>query len=138
MSESWCWRQRIPFWLHLSFWFSGFISKLLSQTAEEELTVDENVKEETKASLVNRMMNVITLVKKAEEEAATEERVKSPEEIFRQVLITTIVRWAQETVTCFISISSIHWSINYEQLIWIRIFNEILSFKKNILRVILI
>lgn len=76
-----------------------FISKLLSKTVDEELVPEENVKEESKPGLVNRMMNVITMVKKAEEEVSSEERVKSPEEIFRQVLITTIVRWAQETVT---------------------------------------
>lgn len=78
-----------------------FISKLLSKTVDEELVSEENVKEESKPGLVNRMMNVITLVKKAEEEAPSEERVKTPEEIFRQVLITTIVRWAQETVSPF-------------------------------------
>ena len=75
-----------------------FISKLLNQTVDEELLSEENVKEENKPGLVNRMMNVITLVKKAEEEVVSEERVKTPEEIFRQVLISTIVRWAQETV----------------------------------------
>ena len=77
---------------------STFTSKLLHKMAEEELTSEEPAKEEAKPGLVNRMMNVITIAKKVEEEQVKEENVKSREQIFRKVLINTIVSWAKESV----------------------------------------
>lgn len=78
---------------------SSFTSKLLHKMAEEELTQEEPVKDEVKHGLVNRMMNAITLAKKNDEETVSEENVKSREQIFRRVLIKTIVSWAQESVS---------------------------------------
>lgn len=78
----------------------SFTSKLLHKMAEEELTPEEVPKEEPKSGLVNRMMNAITLAKKNnEEEIVSEENVKSREQIFRRVLIRTIVSWAEESVS---------------------------------------
>lgn len=76
----------------------SFTSKLLHKMAEEELTPEEPPKEETKHGLVNRMMTAITLAKKNEEEVVAKENVKSREQIFRKVLIKTIISWAEESV----------------------------------------
>ena len=77
----------------------SFTSKLLHKMAEEELVPEEPVKEETKPGLLNRMMNVVTLAKKHEEEEVTEGSAKSREQIFRKVLIKTIISWAEESVS---------------------------------------
>jgi hypothetical protein len=45
------------------------------------------------------MMNVVTLAKKHEEEEVTEGSAKSREQIFRKVLIKTIISWAEESVS---------------------------------------
>lgn len=79
----------------------SFTCKLFHKVAEEELAIEEPVKEEPKAGLMNRMMNVITLAKKAEEEAQPVENETSREQIFRKVLIKTIISWAQESVDLF-------------------------------------
>jgi ryanodine receptor 2 len=81
----------------------SFTSKLLHKMAEEELVEEEPVKEETKPGLMNRMMNVVTLAKKHEEEQVAEENVKSREQIFRKVLIRTIISWAEESVSRIVS-----------------------------------
>ena len=44
------------------------------------------------------MMTAITLAKKNEEEQIAETNVSSAEQIFRRVLIKTIVYWAEESV----------------------------------------
>ena len=75
-----------------------FTSKLLHKMAEEELPAEEPPKEEAKSGLVNRMMTAITLAKKNEEEQIAETNVSSAEQIFRRVLIKTIVYWAEESV----------------------------------------
>ncbi len=78
---------------------TGFTCQLLHKMAEEELTTEEPVKEEVKPGMINRMMNVITIAKKVEEEQVAQENVKSREQIFRKVLINTIVSWAKESVS---------------------------------------
>jgi len=78
-----------------------FVSKLsVSAGGGEEAVPPEDVKDEAKPGLVSKMINVITMVKKNSEEAPKEESaaVKTPEEIFRKGLVTTIVRWAEESV----------------------------------------
>lgn len=82
----------------LTEFHGSFVSKLLIENAEEALPANEPATDEAKVGLVNRMMNVITMVKQKEEEAVEEVQGKSPEEVFRKVLITTIVRWAEESV----------------------------------------
>ena len=83
----------------LSQFHQDFVGKIVMKAAGDEDIPDEPPsRDEVRTGLVNRMMNVITLAKKAEEEQAETSAGKSPEEIFRKVLITTIVRWAKESV----------------------------------------
>lgn len=88
----------------------SFTCKLLHKMAEEELVPEEPPKEEVKSGLVNRMMSAITLAKKnTEEEIVAEENVKSREQIFRRVLIKTIVSWAEESVSFTFEIDLKSW-----------------------------
>lgn len=79
----------------------SFTCQLLHKMAEEELTPEEVPKDEAKPGLVNRMMTAITLAKKNEEEVVGKDYVKSREQIFRKVLIKTIISWAEESVSHF-------------------------------------
>lgn len=65
------------------------------QEPEEETTVVDVVK----PNPIKRMYNFINAVKEFEEEAkvAEEPEKKTPEEIFRKILIKTIVTWAEES-----------------------------------------
>ncbi|XP_057661319.1 ryanodine receptor isoform X14 [Diorhabda carinulata] len=65
-------------------------------TPEEE----ENTEDVTKPGPFKKLYNLINAVKDLEEETKKEDaepEKKTPEEIFRKVLIGTIVRWAEET-----------------------------------------
>lgn len=68
------------------------------QEAADEEAKDEGEKEESTGPL-KKLYNFINAVKELEEEPKLqiEPPKKSPEEVFRKVLINTIVKWAEET-----------------------------------------
>jgi len=111
----------------LGSFHSPFIDKL-KICVEEEVVAEELPKEETKAGLMNRMMNVITLAKKNEEEEGGGDG-KCREQIFRKVLIKTIVHWAEESVSKLYLLFTVIISLNI--LCVISSINSILYFLGN-------
>lgn len=81
---------------------NGFHESLMgkvSLNALQDGSGEENAEEETtKPSPIKRLYNFINAVKELEEEPKEPEEPeqKTPEEIFRKVLISTIVSWAEE------------------------------------------
>ncbi|XP_025830516.1 ryanodine receptor [Agrilus planipennis] len=79
----------------------GFHDGLMSQVSLNALQVPqdaENPDDQQKPNPFKRLYNLINAVKELEEEPKEEpepER-KMPEEVFRKVLIATVVRWAEE------------------------------------------
>nr|AHW99829.1 ryanodine receptor [Sogatella furcifera] len=67
----------------------------LQEPSEEEASAEDS----KKPGALNRLYNFINAVKELEETPRIEEEPekKTPEEIFRKVLISTIVKWAEET-----------------------------------------
>lgn len=78
---------------------TDFAGNLSVVVGDEETGAEESVKEEVKVGLFNRMMTAIPLVKKNEEEQEGKQLAQSPEKVFRKVIISTIVHWAQESVS---------------------------------------
>ncbi|XP_049775985.1 ryanodine receptor [Schistocerca cancellata] len=80
-----------------------FHEKLMSHVSLNALRdaeeAEENAVEAVKPGPIKRLYNFINAVKEMEEEPkeAVEPEKKTPEEIFRKVLIKTIVRWAEES-----------------------------------------
>ncbi|KAG8232313.1 hypothetical protein J437_LFUL009412 [Ladona fulva] len=67
-----------------------------AEAAEEEA---DNISKTGKRGALQRLYNFINAVKEMEEEPqeVVEPEKKTPEEVFRKVLISTIVRWAEES-----------------------------------------
>ncbi|XP_049853809.1 ryanodine receptor isoform X5 [Schistocerca gregaria] len=82
---------------------NAFHEKLMSHVSLNALRdaeeAEENAVEVVKPGPIKRLYNFINAVKEMEEEPkeAVEPEKKTPEEIFRKVLIKTIVRWAEES-----------------------------------------
>lgn len=80
---------------------NSFHESLMSQVSLNALQEggDENAEDDSvKPGPLKRLYNLINAVKELEEEPKPEPEpeVKTPEEIFRKVLISTIVSWAEE------------------------------------------
>lgn len=71
----------------------------VSLGALQEEAGESSEEEVVKPGPIKRLYNFINAVKELEEEPkpAPEPEQKTPEEIFRKVLISTIVRWAEES-----------------------------------------
>jgi ryanodine receptor 2 len=69
----------------------------LNALIEPEMTEDEASHE--KVGALKKLYNLINAVKEMEEEGKTidEPEKKTPEEIFRKILIKTVVAWAEES-----------------------------------------
>lgn len=82
---------------------NSFHGKLMSQVSlsalQESGEGGDEAAENEKPSPIKRLYNLIHAVKELEEEPKEPEEPekKTPEEIFRKVLISTIVRWAEES-----------------------------------------
>ncbi|KAG8317291.1 Ryanodine receptor 2 [Homalodisca vitripennis] len=82
---------------------NGFHEKLMkhvSLVALQEPAAEEAPADETsKPGVIKRLYNFINAVKELEEPPKEEEveEKKTPEEVFRKILIATIVKWAEET-----------------------------------------
>ncbi|XP_030749975.1 ryanodine receptor isoform X1 [Sitophilus oryzae] len=80
---------------------NGFHDQLMSHVSLQALAApqdEENSDDKIKAGPLNKLYNFINAVKELEEEPKPEPEPekKTPEEVFRKVLISTIVRWAEE------------------------------------------
>lgn len=82
---------------------NSFHERLMSHVSLNALRdaeeAEENALEVVKPGPIKRLYNFINAVKEMEEEPkeVVEPEKKTPEEIFRKVLIKTIVRWAEES-----------------------------------------
>lgn len=75
-----------------------FLSKI-SLSALEEPVVEEDVEEVPQPGPLTKFYNFINVVKDAEDAVVEPEEpeTKTPEELFRKVLIKTIIGWAKES-----------------------------------------
>ncbi|KAK6622641.1 hypothetical protein RUM43_008483 [Polyplax serrata] len=94
--------ENCPCGVELREKLNAFHSRLMSQvslTALQEPEENEDDKSKEKPTAIRKLYNLIHTVKELEDEPShTEEpQKKSPEEVFRKVLISTIVRWAEES-----------------------------------------
>nr|CAD7424343.1 unnamed protein product [Timema monikensis] len=96
-------KENCPCGEDLSERLNGFHGQLMDQVSlialQEPEESDEMAIEVVKPGAFKRLYNFINAVKELEEEAREEPEPtkKTPEEIFRKVLIKTIVRWAEES-----------------------------------------
>ncbi|XP_063236802.1 ryanodine receptor isoform X2 [Bacillus rossius redtenbacheri] len=96
-------RENCPCGEDLSERLGGFHELLMGQVSlsalQEPAEPEEGAAEVAKPGALKRLYNFINAVKELEEEpkAIEEPQKKTPEEVFRKVLIKTIVRWAEET-----------------------------------------
>lgn len=95
--------ENCPCGLELKDSFLAFHEQFLgkvSLTALQEPESDEPEEEEEKPSPLKKLYNFINAVKDADESAEVqyvEPEKKTPEEVFRKMLIKTIVGWAEES-----------------------------------------
>lgn len=82
----------------LNAFHKGLMSQV-SLTALQEAAAEADEASEEKPGIMKRLHNFIHAVKELEQDPKPppEEEKKTPEEIFRKVLIATIVRWAEES-----------------------------------------
>ncbi|XP_043283357.1 ryanodine receptor isoform X10 [Venturia canescens] len=79
---------------------SDLMSYVSLHALQEAADAANEVVEVEKPGAMKRLLNFINAVKEFEEEAKPEpepEKKKTPEEVFRKVLISTIVEWAEES-----------------------------------------
>ncbi|KAK7790957.1 hypothetical protein R5R35_007854 [Gryllus longicercus] len=83
----------------LSTFHGDLLGKVSLNALQEPEESEENALEGAKPGPIKRLYNFINAVKELEEEPKPPEEPprKTPEEIFRKVLIKTIVRWAEES-----------------------------------------
>ncbi|KAL0274262.1 UNVERIFIED_CONTAM: hypothetical protein PYX00_006731 [Menopon gallinae] len=95
--------ENCPCGVELREKLNNFHAQLMSQVSlsalQEATDITEEEVQSEKPTVLKKMFKFIHAVKELEEEpkAIEEPPKKSPEEIFRKVLIRTIVRWAEES-----------------------------------------
>lgn len=83
----------------LNEFHESLMSKVSLNALQEGGEEGAGEEETAKPGPIKRLFNLINAVKELEEEPKPEPEPvqKTPEEIFRKILISTIVRWAEET-----------------------------------------
>ncbi|KAI4471407.1 ran binding protein 9-related [Holotrichia oblita] len=94
-------KENCPLGEELTERMNNFHEHLMGQVSLKALLAppeEETTDEAKKTGTISKLYNFINAVKELEEEPKEEEEVvkKMPEEIFRKVLISTIVSWAEE------------------------------------------